>query len=144
MEEKKTQGLTQKWEDFRPTKGMTAGLVAGAVVLTVGLGFGMAGWVTGGTAQSMAAKAADEARAELAAVICVQNFLASADVGAQMAELKGIDSSFRQRQFIEAGGWATMPNAEAANRQAADLCARALADIELEAALPVEQEEETL
>lgn len=144
MEDKKNQSLAQRWEDYKLTKGMAAGLAAGAVALTVGLGFGMAGWVTGGTAHSMATRAADQARAELASVICVQNFLASAEVNAHMAELKSIDSAFRQRQFIEAGGWATMPNAEASNRQAADLCARALADIEVEAALPVQQDAEAL
>jgi hypothetical protein len=28
----------------------------------------------------------------------------------QLAALKAIDSSYRQRQFIEDGGWVTMPS----------------------------------
>jgi hypothetical protein len=65
-------------------------------------------------------------------VICVERFLAAPDARAQLTELKAIDSTYRQRQFIEEGGWAIMPDMDEAARQAADLCARVLANLELE------------
>jgi hypothetical protein len=80
----------------------------------------------------MAETAGDEARYDLASVICVERFVAAPDARAQLTELKAIDSAYRQRQFIEEGGWAIMPNNDQAARQAADLCARVLANLELE------------
>jgi hypothetical protein len=35
---------------------------------------------------------------------CVEKVLAAPDAQAQLVALKAIDSSYRQRQFIEAGG----------------------------------------
>ena len=66
--------------------------------------------------------------------------MAAPDAQAQLTALKAIDSSYRQRQFIEAGGWAAMPDMDEAARQAADLCAKALSDLEPDAAAatPVE------
>jgi hypothetical protein len=80
----------------------------------------------------MAETAGDDSRYELASVICVEKFLAAPDAQDQLAELKAIDSSYRQRQFIEAGGWAVMPNKDDAARQAADLCAKVLTNLELD------------
>ena len=93
------------------------------------VGFTWGGWVTGGTAQDMAQTAGDESRYELASVICAEKFLAAPNAQAQLAELKAIDSSYRQRQFIEEGGWAVMPSKEEATRQAADLCAKVLTNL---------------
>jgi hypothetical protein len=100
------------------------------VALVVGFTWG--GWVTGGSAQKMAGAAGDTSRYELASVICVERFLDLPDARAQLTELKAIDSSYRQRQFIEAGGWATMPSKEKAARQTAELCAKVLANLELD------------
>lgn len=123
--------LMQRFEEFQPTKTMLAWVCAGAVVLTVGLGFTVGGWVTGGTAQEMAANAAEESRAQLAAAVCVENFLSARNAQSQLTELKGIDSSFRQRQFIEEGNWAVMPDSESASRRAASLCAEMLSEWEV-------------
>ena len=63
-------------------------------------------------------------------MICVEKFLAAPDAQAQLVALKAIDSSYRQRQFIEEGGWAVMPSTDEATRQAADLCAKVLTNLE--------------
>jgi len=105
---------------------------AGSVVVALIVGFTWGGWVTGGTANEMAEDAGNEARNALASVICVESFLDAADVRAQLSEFQAIDSSYRQRQFIEEGGWAVMPESEEASRRAADLCAKVLAEVDLE------------
>jgi hypothetical protein len=56
--------------------------------------------------------------------------------------LEGIDSCYRQRQFVEAGGWAVMPSKDEATRQAADLCAKVLTNLELDEATAADAEDE--
>ncbi len=132
MADQKTRSIRQRWDDLQPSKTMLVWSCVGSVVVALVVGFTWGGWVTGGTARGMAETAGDTSRYELASVICVERFLAAPDARAQLTELKAIDSSYRQRQFIEEGGWATMPNQDEAARQAAELCARVLANMELE------------
>ena len=132
MADQKTRSIRQRWDDLQPSKTMLVWSCVGSVIVALVVGFTWGGWVTGGTARGMAETAGDTSRYELASVICVERFLAAPDARAQLTELKAIDSSYRQRQFIEEGGWATMPNQDEAARQAAELCARVLANLELE------------
>jgi hypothetical protein len=131
MTGQKKSSIQQRWNDLQPSKTMLFWSCASSVVVALVVGFTWGGWVTGGTARDMAETAGDTSRYELASVICVEKFLAAPDAQAQLTELKAIDSSYRQRQFIEAGGWAVMPNNDEAARQAADLCAKVLANLEL-------------
>lgn len=130
MTDQRKRSIQQRWADLQPSKTMLFWSCAGSVVVALVVGFTWGGWVTGGTARDMAVTAGDDSRYELASVICVEKFLAAPDAQAQLAELKAIDSSYRQRQFIEAGGWAIMPSKDEAARQAADLCAKVLANLE--------------
>ena len=57
--------------------------------------------------------------------------MAAADARAQLTALKAIDSSYAQRQFIDDGGWATMPGQEKGARQTSELCAAVLDKLEL-------------
>ena len=123
------RSIQQRWSDLQPSKTMLFWSCAGSVVVALVVGFSWGGWVTGGTARDMAETAGDNSRYDLASVICVEKFLAAPDARAQLAELKAIDSSYRQRQFIEEGGWALMPSTEEAARQAADLCAKVLTNL---------------
>ncbi len=132
MADPQKKSIRQRWDDLQPSKTMLVWSCIGSVVVALVVGFTWGGWVTGGTARGMAATAGEESRYDLASVICVERFLAAPDARAQLTELKAIDSSYRQRQFIEEGGWAVMPEREQAARQAADLCARVLANLELE------------
>ena len=126
------RSIQQRWSDLQPSKTMLFWSCAGSVVVALVVGFTWGGWVTGGTAREMAETAGDESRYELASVICVEKFLAAPDAQARLAELKATGSSYSQRQFIEAGGWAVMPTKDEAARQAADLCAKVLTNLELE------------
>ncbi len=132
MANQQKRSIQQRWDDLQPSKTMLFWSCLGSVVVALIVGFTWGGWVTGGTARDMAETAGDESRYALASVICVEKFLAAPDARAQLTELKTIDSSYRQRQFIEEGGWAVMPEQEEAARQAADLCAKVLTNLELE------------
>ena len=134
MATQQKRSIQQRWNDLQPSKTMLVWSCLGSVVVALVVGFTWGGWVTGGTARDMAETAGDESRWELASVICVEKFLAAPDAQAQLAKLKAMDSSYHQRQFVEEGGWAVMPNTDKAARQAADLCAKVLTNLEPEAA----------
>jgi len=141
MADQQKKSIGQRWNDLQPSKTMLVWSCAGSVVVALVVGFTWGGWVTGGTARDMAETAGEEGRYGLASAICVEKFLAAPDAQAQLAELKAIDSSYRQRQFVMEGGWAVMPERDEAARQAADLCAKVLANLELEAPAAAEQED---
>ena len=138
MADDKRRSIGARYEDYQPTKAMLVwALIAGAVI-TVGAGFTVGGWVTQSTAEQMR----DDARFELAGAVCVDNFLSMPDSNAQLEQLQTIRSAFQRRQFIEAGGWATMPGEEATARRTAEICARALVDVQVETLVDEEIAEE--
>ena len=112
---------------------------AGCVVLATVVGFSWGGWTTGGSAQDMADKAAASARQELAAVVCIERFMAAPDAGVQLTSLQEITSSYAQSKFVEEGGWAMIVPATSTSdrksstndRKAAGLCAAELAKHEI-------------
>ncbi len=118
--------ITKRWEDYQPTKSTLIWACAGAVFATVTMGFTWGGWVTGGKSRDLAMTAAIVARGELAADICVERFNAAPDSASRLVELKAINSASAKRQFVEAGGWATMPGQTSPDRQGAEACVIAL------------------
>ncbi|WP_442578075.1 hypothetical protein ACSBOB_21290 [Mesorhizobium sp. ASY16-5R] len=119
--------LAQRWENYQPSKSTLVWACAATAVVTMIVGFSWGGWVTGGTSRTLAATAGDVARGELASVVCVERFKAATDSPAKLTELNAITDSYKRRQFVEAGGWATMPGQTAPDRRAAEGCAAALA-----------------
>jgi hypothetical protein len=119
--------LARRWEDYQPAKSTVFWTCAMTVVATLIIGFNWGGWVTGGTSRSLAATAGDVARGELASAICVDRFNAAPDVAAKRVEFKALTDSYKKRQFIETGGWATMPGKTSADRLGVESCAVALA-----------------
>jgi hypothetical protein len=93
------------------------------------VGFTWGGWVTGGSARDMAEAAAEQAQAQVAAAVCVDQFMAAADARPQLASLKENTSSWRQENFIEDGGWAVIADQEYDG--AAELCAERLIAMEV-------------
>ena len=127
MQNTTKQSFARRFEDYQPTKSMLAWACVATAVATMIIGFGWGGWVTGGTSQTMATTAGDAARAELASVICVERFKAASDSAAKLVEFNAITDSYKKRQFVETGGWATMPGQKSSDRRAAEGCAVALA-----------------
>lgn len=105
------------------------GAVAGGIAVAV-VGFMWGGWVTAGSADARVLSASNTGRTDLAAAICVQNFLNDDGARENLAEIKQFASSSQQRTFIEAGGWAAMPDSEAVARPTATLCARMLSGLD--------------
>ena len=73
-----------------------------------------------------------QGRQELAAIVCVDRFMAAPDAGVQLTTLQDITSSYERSKFVQDGAWATMPGSgSAVDRKAAGLCAEALAKHEM-------------
>ena len=72
------------------------------------VGFSWGGWVTGGRAETDATQRANGAVVAALAPVCVENFQRTADAPVNLIALKKVDS-WSQGDFVEKGGWATMP-----------------------------------
>ena len=122
--------LSRRFDQWRPSKGalVWTSVATAAVVLIVGFTWG--GRVTGGTARTMATKAAEAAQAELAAAVCVHQFTQAEDARARLVSLKDLNS-YRRSRFIEEGGWATMPGSARPIRNVSGLCVQQLLELQL-------------
>jgi alpha/beta superfamily hydrolase len=120
-----TVSLGKRWQNFQASKTQLFWACAACAVATIVVGFTWGGWVTGGTANQRAATAATEARAQLAASVCVERFAKGPDAPAQLAALKGSES-WKRDTFIEAGGWATLAGMDKPVAGAASLCVQEL------------------
>ena len=135
MQQHQKQTLSQRFQQYRASKAVLFWACAGSALVATIVGFSWGGWVTGGTAREMAEDSAAQARQQLAAVVCVDRFMAAPDVGVQLTALKDIESPYAQGKFVEDGGWAiivpasspTDYKARADHREAAGLCAEELA-----------------
>ena len=88
--------LRERFIEYRPTKSAAAWV-----------GFG--GWVSGAKAQQQVAEAAANARHELAAAVCVDEFMAGKNAGVILAKLKEA-GWYDRNDLVAKGGWATMPD----------------------------------
>ncbi len=116
--------------DYQPTKTVLAWACAGTAALTMIVGFTWGGWVTGGTAETQVAEASETAKAELAAIICVEDYMNAPDLRARHAALME-ESSWGRDGTIEDAGWVTVAGLEEPVDGAADLCAERLAEAEI-------------
>ncbi len=82
------------------------GIAIGAVASMV-IGFSWGGWMTGGTANRLAAERADTAVVAALTPICVEKFLQNSDAKANLAALQKISSNWEQGEYLETGGWTT-------------------------------------
>jgi hypothetical protein len=100
------------------------GAAAGAIA-TIFIGFNWGGWTLDSTATRAADNNARNAVVAVLVPICVDRFQHAADASANLVELKKV-SAFRQADFVERGGWATLSGSDRANSAVADACARIL------------------
>ena len=89
------------------TKPALWGVAGGAVAMAI-VGFTWGGWVTGGKAEAEAVQRANTAVVVALAPVCVEKFQHTGDVSANLAAFKKVDS-WSQGDFVEKGGWATVP-----------------------------------
>ena len=105
------------------------GVAGGAVVLAT-VGFTWGGWVTGGKAEADATQRANAAVVVALAPVCVEKFQHTADASANLVALKKVDS-WSQGDFVEKGGWATLPGSNSPQQVSAvaKACALLLASV---------------
>jgi hypothetical protein len=101
------------------------GVVVG-VVATMFVGFSWLGWTLGSTAERMAAERTSAAVVVALTPSCVTKFMQQPGAAAKLAEFQKIES-WKQREFIEAGGFATARGDKSANSGLATACAEELA-----------------
>lgn len=101
------------------------GVIGGAVVTMI-IGFSWMGWVLGGTADRMAVERANSAVIVALTPACVARFMQQPDAAVKLVEFQQIDS-WKQRQFVEEGGWATPRGDKTPNSGVANACAEELA-----------------
>ena len=101
------------------------GVAIGAAALAI-VGFSWGGWVTGGTAKKMAA---DQARLEVVAAlvpVCIELSERDPQLAETLAALKSA-SNYQRADLLMKAGWATMPGADAPDRNVASACVAQLA-----------------
>ena len=101
------------------------GAILGAVATMI-IGFSWMGWVLGSTAERMAAERTNSAVVVALTPACVTTFMQQPGAAAKLTEFQKIDS-WKQREFIEAGGWATPRGDKNPNSGLANACAEELA-----------------
>jgi alpha/beta superfamily hydrolase len=82
------------------------------------VGFSWGGWVTGGKAETASLQRANDAVVVALAPVCVDKFQHSADVATNLVAFKKIES-WSQGDFVEKGGWATVPGTNPAGQVSA-------------------------
>lgn len=102
------------------------GAMGGAIGLAI-LGFTWGGWMTAGNAAAQASQRASEAVVTALAPICADNFRHDQDTAARLDELRKV-SSWDRGSFIEKGGWAKMPGAQAVDSAMLRACATLILD----------------
>jgi len=125
VEQKRKVGFREWWSEARPTKTAVFWSWVGSVVLTMIIGFAWGGWVTGGTAQSLAEKMAEDAVVKRLAPICVVQFKQAPGKDQKLKELEKTDS-WQRSEYVEKQGWATMPGEEKPDSKVASECTRLL------------------
>jgi len=99
------------------TKPALWGVAAGAVALAV-VGFSWGGWITGRTAEEAALVRVNDAVVGALAPVCVDKFQRAGDFAANLAALRNVDT-WTRGDFVEKGGWATMPGTHSSERVSA-------------------------
>ena len=101
------------------------GIAIGAVASIV-IGFSWGGWMTGTTANRLAAERVDTAVVAALTPVCVEKFLQNSDAQANLAVIKKIPSNSEQGEYVQKGGWATQPGATSTDYHLARECAEKL------------------
>ena len=99
------------------------GVAAGALA-TIAIGFYWGGWTLASTVEKQVKNAEQASIVRVLAPICADKFQRSANVSANLDELKKADS-WKRDEMIEKAGWTTFPGSEP-DRKVAEACANML------------------
>ena len=102
------------------------GAAGGAVVLAI-IGFAWAGWVTGSTAQEMAATTAENAVVDRLAPICVEQYNQDPEKDQKFKSMMEMNA-WERHGYVADQGWATMVGekdpTDKVSRKCADLISK--------------------
>ncbi len=118
-------GLGERWSNAQPTKMIVFWAILATIILTIVVGFVWGGWVTGGGSLKAGETMGVDAVVLRLAPICVDQFNQDPDKALKLDELKGL-TSYKQVQYVQDQGWATMPGEEKPDRKVAEACAKLL------------------
>jgi hypothetical protein len=105
------------------------GAVLGSITTMI-VGFAWMGWVLGGTADRIALERSTAAVVAALTPSCVSSFMKQPDAVVKLKELQATDT-WRQREFVEAGGWATPTGDKHPNSSVAGACADQLVKMKI-------------
>ena len=100
------------------------GVIVGAIGTMV-IGFMWLGWTLGSTAERLAVERSNAAVVVALTPTCVDSFLRQPGAAGKLTEFRNTDS-WKQRQALEEGGWATPIGDKTPNSNLASACAEAL------------------
>ena len=100
------------------------GVFIGAIGMMI-IGFSWLGWTLGSTAETLAQERVSAALVSAFTPICIEKFMAQPEAIVKLTEFQKT-SSWRQREFVEKGGWATLPGSNGPNAKVAGACAEQL------------------
>lgn len=106
-------------------KPALCGAVAGAIAVAI-VGFSWGGWVTGGSADRMAAEKARHEVVSALVPICIQQSNQDPQAAETLERLKAA-SRYQRADLLMEAGWATMPGSADPNRPVASACMEQLA-----------------
>ncbi len=101
--------------------------MGGAILLAI-VGFGWGGWVTGGTAQTMAAEMTAAALVDRLAPLCLVRFTQDPEKDQKLEALKQTNA-WQQKDYVAQQGWATMASEQEPDSQVAIECTKRILQI---------------
>ena len=100
------------------------GAVIGAAVVGI-VGFTWGGWVTGGTAHDRAMAMSHDDVVAAMVPVCLDMARADPERAAKLAAIREV-STYQRRDALMDAGWATVPGADAPDRDIAQACLTSL------------------
>ena len=101
--------------------------IGGAIVLAI-VGFSWGGWVTGGTAQKMAAEMTSAAMVDRLTPLCLVRFNQDPEKEQKLEALKNT-RSWQRKDYVEKQGWATLSGETKPDSPVATECANRILQI---------------
>ena len=115
------------WNDHRPSKfRRVLGFLAFVGVAAAGYAAG--DWVSTQNAEMKSREIIGKARQQLAAAVCVDDFMRQPDAEGQLMRLVQVNARERSERIVR-GGWATMPDRQMPDAAVAALCAARLGEV---------------
>jgi len=121
--------MLKGFNEYQPSKTQAFWLGVICIVATLVIGFTWGGWVTAGSAGEMVDEATQDARVDLAAEVCVEQFKQGAGANERLEALKK-EPVYSRDEVIEDGGWAVLPGAAEPVPGVTDACAERVAELE--------------